>query len=103
MDIGHTLISKEKPWEIVLSAREKLGYVQLDDNDGKKDRHWPLLDGKLTIQDLTKTLENLHKIGYQSTVGLELVEQFHTALISSLSKNRNLVLRILQEIEKKAA
>lgn len=103
LDIGHTLISKEKAWEIVLSAGQKLGYVQLDDNDGKKDRHWPLLDGKLTIEDLTKTLENLHKIGYQSTVGLELVEQFHTALISSLSKNRNLVLRILQEIEKKAA
>ena len=103
LDIGHTLISKEKPWEIVLSAGEKLGYVQLDDNDGRKDRHWPLLDGKLTMADLTKTLENLHKIGYQSTVGLELVEQYHTALISSLSKNRNLVLRILQEIEKKAA
>ena len=103
LDVGHTLISKEKPWEIVLSAGQKLGYVQLDDNDGKSDRHWPLLDGKLTIEDLTKTLANLHKIGYQSTVGLELVEQYHTALISSFSKNRNLVLRILQEIEKKAA
>jgi sugar phosphate isomerase/epimerase len=103
LDVGHTLISKEKPWEIVLSAEQKLGYVQLNDNDGKKDRHWPLLDGKLTLDDLTKTLESLHKIGYQSTLGLELVEQYHTALISSFSKNRNLVLRILQEIEKKAA
>ncbi len=93
MDVGHALISKEKPWEIVAMAGKRLGYVQVDDNDGKTDRHWPLLDGCLTYSDLSKTLEALTLVGYQGTLGIELSPKL-PSLISAFSKNRNLLLRL---------
>jgi sugar phosphate isomerase/epimerase len=94
LDVGHTLITREKAWEIAEAAGARLGYVQLDDNDGKKDLHWPLLDGVLRREELLRTLETLKRIGYQGTLGLELVPYHHVSLISSLSKNHNLVLRL---------
>jgi len=100
LDVGHTLLSKEKPWEIIEAAGKRLGYVQLNDNDGKKDRHWALLDGRLTMEDLIKTLAALKKAGYGSTLGLELKPKPRISLISDFSRNHNLILRILGELEK---
>src|SRR5262249_42043169 len=78
LDTGHALISKEKAWELAESAGKRLGYVQMNDNDGKQDRHWALLDGRLTSDDLIKTLAALHKIGYGGTLGLELKPKVRT-------------------------
>jgi sugar phosphate isomerase/epimerase len=102
LDTGHTLISNEKPWELAESAGDRLGYVQMNDNDGKKDRHWALLDGRLTVDDLIRTLAALHKIGYGGTLGLELKPKRRTTLISDFSRNHNLLLRLQQEIERQA-
>src|SRR5262249_42658930 len=96
LDLGHTLLTKEKAWEIVAAAGPRLGYVQLDDNDGKKDLHWPMLDGVLTEEALIRTLAALRATGYSGTLGLELVPYFHVSLVSSWSKNHNLVLRLQQ-------
>jgi len=96
LDIGHALLSNEKPWEAVVAAGKRLGYVQMNDNDGKKDRHWPLLDGRLTYVDLAKTIEALQQVGYQGTLGLELNRDF-ASLISGFSRNRNLLLRLQAE------
>jgi len=93
LDLGHALLSKEKPWEAVRHAGSRLGYVQMNDNDGKKDRHWPLLDGKLTYEDLKRTIEALGEVGYQGTIGLELSSDF-ASVVCGLSKNRNLLFRI---------
>ena len=93
LDVGHATISKEKPWEIVTMAGKRLGYVQMDDNDGKRDLHWPLLDGRLTYGDLSKTLDALTQVGYEGTLGIELSQNL-PSLVSSFSKNRNLLLRI---------
>lgn len=93
LDVGHALLAREKPWEIASEAGAQLGYVHLNDNDGKKDRHWPLLDGRLTQEDLRRIIEALEKVGYQGTLGLELQRDF-AGLISGLSRNRNLLLRI---------
>ncbi len=100
LDVGHTLLSKEKPWEIIEAAGNRIGYVQLNDNDGKKDLHWALLDGLLTRDDLVKTIAALKKIGYASTLGLELKPKPRTTLISDLSRNHNLIHRILNELDK---
>jgi len=97
LDIGHSLIAREKPWEAALEAGDRLGYVQMNDNDGKKDKHWPLLDGVLTLDELTKTMDALKQAGYEGTIGLELGRKI-PCLISGLSRNRNLILR-LQETE----
>jgi sugar phosphate isomerase/epimerase len=100
LDVGHTLISKEKPWEIIEAGGNRIGYVQLDDNDGKKDRHWALLEGLLTEDALIKTIAALKKSGYQGTLGLELKPMYHTTLISGFSRNHNLIHRILNDLEK---
>ena len=99
LDVGHTLLTRENAWEVAEAAGARLGYVQLDDNDGKKDRHWPLLDGVLRRDDLLRTLETLKRIGYQGTLGLELLPYHHINLISSWSKNHNLVLRLQHAVE----
>lgn len=93
LDMGHALLSKEKPWEIVAAAGKRIGYVQLDDNDGRSDKHWPLLEGRLTLDDLTKTLAALKQVGYEGALGMELSHD-RASLISGFSRNRNLVLRL---------
>jgi len=101
LDVGHTLLSKEKPWDIIAAAGDRLGYVQMSDNDGKKDRHWALLDGRLTAEDLTRTLEALTQVGYQGTLGLQLSRKLRV-LASEFSRNRNLLLRLQMTTEPKS-
>jgi sugar phosphate isomerase/epimerase len=93
LDVGHTLLSRENPWEVIEEAGTRIGYVHMSDNDGKKDRHWPLLDGRLTYESLAKTIRALNQVGYQGTIGLELYKDF-ASLISGLSKSRNLLIRV---------
>ena len=71
-DIGHALISKEDPAEAVAKAGDRLGYFHLDDNDGRSDLHWALLDGVLTEDVLKNTLATLDRIGYDGPVSLEM-------------------------------
>jgi sugar phosphate isomerase/epimerase len=92
-DIGHALITKERAPEIIAAAGNRLGFIQLDDNDGKSDRHWPLLDGRLNVDDLQQTLRALAGIGYAGTLGLE-VSNDRASVIGGLSRNRNLLLRL---------
>ncbi len=101
LDTGHALLSREKPQETVRAAGLRLGYVQMNDNDGKRDRHWALLDGKLKEDDLLQTLEGLRDIGYEGTLGLELSGKL-PSLISSLAKNRNLLMRLQAPVEVKS-
>jgi sugar phosphate isomerase/epimerase len=72
LDIGHCLISREEPADVVRQAGKRLGYVHLDDNDGHGDLHWPLLTGVLTRSQLAACLEALHEQGYAGALSLEL-------------------------------
>jgi sugar phosphate isomerase/epimerase len=101
LNVGHTLLSKEKPWEIVAAAGKRIGYVHFSDNDGKSDRQWPLLDGRLTLDDLTKTIEALKVAGYGGTLGMELIHD-RASLVSVFSRNRNLILRLQATSEVKS-
>jgi D-psicose/D-tagatose/L-ribulose 3-epimerase len=101
LDVGHSLLSKEKAWEIVAAAGKRLGYVQMNDNDGRNDRHWALLDGRLTYADLQKTLEALKEAGYEGTLGLELSYD-RVSLVSGFSRNRNLLIRIQEASDHKS-
>ncbi len=101
LDTGHALLSREEPAEAVRMAGLRLGYVQLNDNDGKKDRHWALLDGRLTEQDLVRMIEALEQVGYAGTLGLE-IENVRPSLISALARNRNLLMRIQAPVEIKS-
>ncbi len=101
LDVGHALLSKEKPWDIVTAAGQRLGYVQLNDNNGKTDKHWALLDGRLTVEDLSRTLEALSQAGYQGTLGLQLSPRLRV-LPAEFSRNRNLLLRLQMTTEPKS-
>jgi sugar phosphate isomerase/epimerase len=101
LDVGHTLLAKENPSEVVAAAGKRIGYVQMDDNDGKSDRHWPLLEGRLTFDELSKTLEALKQAGYEGTLGMEL-NYDRASLVSGFSRNRNLVLRLQATTEIKS-
>ncbi len=72
LDIGHAQISKEDPAEAVELAGDRLGYFHLDDNDGRSDLHWALLDGMLSEAILGNTLAALIKIRYDGPVSLEM-------------------------------
>ena len=96
LDVGHTILTKENAWEAIETARDRLGYIQFNDNDGRKDRHWALLDGRLTSGALEKTLSALKTVDYQGALGLDLSSKL-PSLISSFSRNRNLLLRLQEE------
>jgi sugar phosphate isomerase/epimerase len=75
LDVGHCLISREEPAEVVRRAGRQLGYVHVDDNNGKDDVHWPLLSGVLKEEQLSDCLAALRQQGYQGALSLELNAQ----------------------------
>lgn len=101
LDTGHALMSGEKPWEIISAAGNRLGYVQMNDNNGKGDKHWALLAGRTTEADLVRTLDALQQVKYEGTLGLELNDD-RASIICGLSKNRNLLLRLQMTVEPKS-
>jgi sugar phosphate isomerase/epimerase len=101
LDIGHALLSREDPSRVIREAGPRIGYVQVNDNDGKKDRHWALLDGRLTRETLAGALEALKEVHYQGTLGLEVSGDF-ASVIGVFSRNRNLLLRLQLEQEAKS-
>ncbi len=72
LDVGHCLISREDPVEIIHQAGPALGYVHFDDNDGLNDLHWPLLRGRLTKDNVQSIGTALRHVGYTGALTLEL-------------------------------
>ncbi|MBH53589.1 MAG: hypothetical protein CMI18_04500 [Opitutaceae bacterium] len=71
-DIGHAQISKEDPAEVLPLAGDRLGFVHLDDNDGKEDLHLSLTEGVQSEDDLRNFFQVLDSMGYNGPVSLEL-------------------------------
>jgi sugar phosphate isomerase/epimerase len=101
LDVGHALLANETASDVIAAAGKRLGYIQLNDNDGRQDRHWPLLEGRLTVGEIARILRALMAAGYDGTLGLELARD-QAGVISGLSKNRNLLLRMQEEGEPKS-
>ena len=72
LDLGHCLLTDEDPALAVRQAGGRIGYVHIDDNDGRADRHWPLFQGTLTPAALDSTLDALLATGYDGPVAIEL-------------------------------
>jgi sugar phosphate isomerase/epimerase len=72
IDLGHNLITGEDPAEAVKAADDRLGYVHIDDNDGKSDLHWGLFDGVLRPAVMDRFLAALDFSGYDGTIGIEI-------------------------------
>ncbi|MEC7228144.1 MAG: sugar phosphate isomerase/epimerase, partial [Candidatus Latescibacterota bacterium] len=97
MDSGHLQISREDPASVIAQAGDRLGYVHLDDNDGKDDLHWALCDGVLTRTDLRELLVALTQSPYMGPVSLELHPELKNPF-ESLRKSLHLVREILGEL-----
>jgi sugar phosphate isomerase/epimerase len=72
LDLGHCLLTNEIPAQVIRTAGARLGYVHLDDNDGVRDLHWPLLHGRLTESMLSDALAALRDAGYRGALAFEL-------------------------------
>ena len=92
-DLGHAQISGEDPAAIIRRAGPRLGYVHLDDNDGRHDQHLSLLDGVLTQETLHRTWAALGEVKYQGPLSLELHPQLPDPL-AALRRSRAVVLRL---------
>ncbi len=92
-DIGHIQISGEDPAETIRQAGDRLGYVHLDDNDGKGDLHLALTEGILTEEVLDRTFDALDEIGYTEPVSIELNPNLPEPA-ESVKRSKRLVERI---------
>jgi sugar phosphate isomerase/epimerase len=73
LDVGHCLISKEHDAEVIRRAGARLGYVHFNDNDGERDLHLPLLQGKWTEEGLRSVVTCLTAlVKYDGALSLEL-------------------------------
>lgn len=64
LDIGHSLLAKERPAQaaVMLNRADRLFYVHLNDNDGAWD--WDMIPGAYNIFDFLEFFYYLRKIGY---------------------------------------
>lgn len=92
-DLGHAQISAEDPAALIHRAGTRLGYVHLDDNDGRQDLHLGLLEGVLTEETLRRTFAALEEVNYQGPLSLELHPQLPDPL-DALRRSRAVVLRL---------
>ena len=66
------MLAGDDPVASVSAAGSQLGYVQLDDTNGKTHSHVPLFTGVLTPQRLERFMSKLVEIGYEGSVGIEI-------------------------------
>ncbi len=93
LDVGHAQMSGEDAAAAIAAAGAQLGYVHLDDNDGRNDSHLALLDGVMSAETLCRTFAALQSSGYQGNVSLELHAELPDPL-AALIKSR----KVLNEI-----
>ena len=72
IDIGHCLLVGENPAEAIRAAEHRLGYVHLDDNDGKNDQHLALTNGLFDADDVREILTALRESPYEGPVSIEV-------------------------------
>ncbi len=91
LDLGHCLLTGEDPAAAVRAAGDRLGYVHIDDNDGRGDCHWPLFDGILEPPVFEAMLDALVATGYCGPVSIELAKRLGRPL-SALCAARDALL-----------
>jgi sugar phosphate isomerase/epimerase len=92
LDVGHCLISKEDPAEMIRRAGQRLGYVHFDDNDGSGDLHWPLLTGRLTEAALHAVMTELRRTAFAGGMALELSAKLPEP-IENLQASKTIVMK----------
>ncbi|MFN4258765.1 MAG: sugar phosphate isomerase/epimerase family protein [Gemmataceae bacterium] len=96
LDIGHCLISDENPARAIAQAGPRLGYIHLDDNDGVRDIHLPLLHGQLTEEDLSDVFRAARRLAHTVPLCLELNPD-HVEPVANLRASAQLCRRLWRE------
>jgi D-psicose/D-tagatose/L-ribulose 3-epimerase len=99
LDVGHCAMSKEDPVDAIHRAGGLLGYVHLDDNDGVRDLHWPLLAGCITRTALQDVLASLQQGGYDGALTLEYAPDNPTGM-RALEEGKTLLDELLSCLDK---
>lgn len=82
IDIGHCLIVDESPAEAIRAAGDRLGYVHVDDNNGKDDLHLALTDGLFDADDVREILRALQESPYDGPVSVEVKNDLDDPLVA---------------------
>ena len=82
LDLGHLLLTGEDPAATVRMLGDRLGYVHVDDNDGKSDVHYGLLEGVLSEQALFSFLDALDASSYDGPLAIEIKSDLPSPLAS---------------------
>ena len=72
LDLGHMPLVGEDIPATVRMLGERIGYVHVDDNDGKTDRHFGLLEGAIKPAALYAFLDALAATPYRGPLAIEL-------------------------------
>ena len=92
IDIGHCLIVGENPAAAIRAAEDRLGYVHVDDNDGKDDLHLALTDGLFDIDDVREILRALQESPYDGPVSVEVKNDLDDPL-AAVEKTMDVLVR----------
>ncbi len=84
LDLGHLLLTGEDPAATVRMLGDRLGYVHVDDNDGKSDVHYGLLEGVLSERTLFSFLDALDVSNYDGPLAIEIKSDLASPLKSLL-------------------
>lgn len=93
VDTGHCLLCGEDVESALQQAGDRLGYVHVNDNDGKRDLHWKPGQGVLDLGTLARGLRALGWAGYEQGIGIEL-----SAALGDPEAAVGDTLRLLEEI-----
>jgi sugar phosphate isomerase/epimerase len=86
LDLGHMLLTGEDIPATTRMLGDRIGYVHVDDNDGKTDRHLGLLEGVIGPAALEVFLDALAATPYRGPLAIELSNALPspvTTLVSS--------------------
>ena len=97
IDIGHCLIAGENPAEAIRAAGDHLGYVHVDDNNGKDDLHLALTDGLFDTDDVREILRALHESPYDGPVSVEVKSNLEDPL-AAVEKTMSVLIRVQGEL-----
>jgi len=72
IDTGHAAITGESMSQSIRSSFGHIVHVHLNNNDGKRDLHWPPQKGRLMPGDFEEVLRTLRERGYRGNMSVEL-------------------------------
>ena len=101
VDIGHCLIVGENPAEAIRAAGDRLGYIHIDDNDGKNDLHLALTDGLFDANDIRAILRALQESPYDGPVSVEVKNDLDDPL-AAVEKTMDVLVRAQRELRQES-